>query len=77
MARDGLLQRHNKKRVSRIKDDRLVKRPQNTFSRFLKERHASGDFKGIKLSEATGLIAREFKGLTDSEKKVSSWSSTE
>lgn len=56
----------------KIKDDRLVKHPRNAYTFFVRDRHTSGDFKGIKVSEATVLIAREFKGLTDSEKKVSS-----
>jgi hypothetical protein len=40
------------------------------YNVFLKDRHASGDFKGIKSTEAIGLIANEWKSLSAGEKKV-------
>lgn len=73
IARIGLSQRTTRARPRKIKDDRIVKRPRNVFAFFVTERHASGDFKGIKIPESAVLIGREFKGLTDSEKKVSLW----
>lgn len=73
VAREGLSKR-TKGYVVKIKDERLVKRPRNAYTFFVKERYTSGDFKGIKVPEATSLITREYKGLTDSEKKVSAWS---
>jgi hypothetical protein len=40
------------------------------YNVFIKDRHASGDFKGIKGTEAIGLIANEWKSLSAGEKKV-------
>ena len=54
-----------------IKDDRLVTRPRNAYSYFLQERHSTGDYKGMTIVEAAKLIAREWKGLSDGQKKVS------
>ena len=54
-----------------IKDDRLVTRPRNAYSYFLQERHSTGDYKGMTVVEAAKLIAREWKGLSDAQKKVS------
>ena len=60
-----------KSRYFHIQDDRLVKQPSNAYSLFLKDRFDSGDMKGMALAEISKLIAREWKGLNTSEKKVS------
>ena len=75
LARHALSRRGVGSRGRSIKDDRRVLRTRPPVAFFLKERFDSGDFKGIKVREAVGLVGREWKGLTDSEKKVSSWSS--
>lgn len=53
-----------------IKDDRLVKRPVSTLLLFSKDRHATGDFKGVKVVDAAKLIAREWRELPANEKQV-------
>jgi hypothetical protein len=40
------------------------------YNLFVRERHASADFKGIKPTEAIGLISSEWKALSAGEKKV-------
>ena len=61
----------SKKTYFHIKDDRLVKQPANAYSLFLKDRFESGDMKGMELAETSKLVAREWKGLNTSERKVS------
>ena len=75
LARHALSRRGVESRKRPIKDDRRVTRPRPPVAFFLKDRFDSGDFKGMIVKEAVGLVGREWKGLTDSEKKVSSWSS--
>jgi hypothetical protein len=58
--------------VSPIADPRLPKRAGNALSYFLKDRHASGDFKGIKIGDAGKLISQEWKTLPAGERKVCS-----
>ena len=58
------------KRYTRIKDPRLVKKPLHAAIAFSKERYDSGDMKGIALAEASKLIQREWKDLTDAQKRV-------
>lgn len=61
----------NAKAPRKIVDERLPKRPGNAYALFIKERWASGDVNGE--VGAVGLeLAREWKGLSESEKKVSS-----
>lgn len=54
----------------KIDDPRIPKRPLSSYILFVKERYNSGDFKGINSVEAARILAQEFKGLSDSEKKV-------
>lgn len=54
-----------------IKDERRVKRPMPPFVQFTLNRHASGDFKRMKLPDASKLIGQEWKALSSDEKKVS------
>ena len=53
-----------------LQDHRQVKRQTGAFIYFYKERHASGDFKGLKVSESARLAGREWSALTPGEKKV-------
>lgn len=59
-----------KSHTLRIPDDRAVKQPRTPFVRFVMDRHTTGDFKGITLSNASKLLAAEWKALSVSEKKV-------
>lgn len=66
-------QAKNPKRTSRyapIKDDRLVKEPRTAWIYFLISRQASGDFKGLTLSETSKLISKEWHTLPANEKEV-------
>lgn len=53
-----------------IPDERQPKRPVPAHSFYLQERYETGDFKGIKLAEAAGIILNEWKSLSTSEKQV-------
>ncbi|KFY73653.1 hypothetical protein V499_06275 [Pseudogymnoascus sp. VKM F-103] len=54
----------------KIDDPRIPKRPLPAYILFVKERYASGDFKGISPVEAAKVLAQEFKALSESEKKL-------
>lgn len=55
----------------RLVDDRVGKSPpRSSYLRFFVERMQSGDFKGIRIPEASKLVANEWKALSDGEKKV-------
>ncbi|KFY40848.1 hypothetical protein V495_05229 [Pseudogymnoascus sp. VKM F-4514 (FW-929)] len=54
----------------KIDDPRIPKRPLSSYILFVKERYNSGDFKGINSVEAARILAQEFKGLSESEKKL-------
>lgn len=74
-ARSSLRRRlkDNKSAVKRwgaIKDEREVKGPVTSYIHFVSSRFATGDMKDIKLSEASKLIAEEWKALSEGEKKV-------
>jgi len=53
-----------------IQDDRQPKQPRQALNFFTKERHASGDLKGISLSETGRLLAREWNALSASDRKA-------
>ena len=55
----------------KLKDDRQVKLPTTPMLFFSKERFQSGDFKGMRISETSKLVAREYRALSAGEKKVS------
>jgi hypothetical protein len=61
----------SKKNYTHIKDDRQVKLPVNNYASFLQDRFNSGDMKGMTISEAGKLVAREWKELNPAEKRVS------
>ena len=54
-----------------MQDDRQVKGQISAYILFCKERYASGDFKGLKVTEGARLAGREWKALSNEEKKVS------
>lgn len=54
-----------------ITDTRLPKRALSPYLFFVKDRFASGDFKGINVIEASKLIATEWKSLPAGQRKVS------
>ena len=53
-----------------LQDHRQVKGLRNAYSYFYQGRLQSGDYRGLKLVEAAKLVGREWKALSDSEKKV-------
>ncbi|KAL9107999.1 MAG: hypothetical protein Q9227_007214 [Pyrenula ochraceoflavens] len=55
---------------SPLRDERLVKSPSSAFLYFTKDRHASGDFRGVAVSEAAKLVGREWKGLSQNQQKA-------
>ena len=57
-------------KLNLLRDDRQVKGPRGAYNWFYKQRMLSGDFKGLKVSEASKLVGREWKGLSADEKKV-------
>ncbi|KAL2043620.1 hypothetical protein N7G274_003927 [Stereocaulon virgatum] len=64
------LGRKQKKRIALLRDHRQVKRPRSNFVIFYMKRWASGDFKGLKITEAAEVARREWIGLSTSEKKL-------
>ncbi len=56
--------------TAKLLDDRQAKAPLTPYVIFTKARWASGDFKGIKASDVAKLVAKEWKALSASEKKV-------
>lgn len=60
-----------KPKYSTIVDDRLPSRPISSYIIFTKDRHASGEFKGIATGDASKLIAKEWATASESEKAVS------
>jgi hypothetical protein len=60
----------NPAHTARLVDERVPKRPASGFSQFVKDRHATGDFKGIKVTDSLKMISEEWKALSASEKKV-------
>ena len=57
-------------KAKQLKDDRQVTKFRSAYVIFYQSRHSSGDFKGLKANVAGSLAGREWKGLTDEEKKV-------
>lgn len=56
--------------ANRLQDDRMIKRPCSPYIFFTAQRMQSGDFRGLKPVDTTTLVAREWKALPASEKKV-------
>jgi hypothetical protein len=51
-------------------DDRKVKAVAGPYPQFFGDRYRSGDFKGISVTDASRLVAAEWKALSAAEKKV-------
>ncbi|KAA8652137.1 hypothetical protein EYZ11_012792 [Aspergillus tanneri] len=52
-----------------LRDDRLVKRPRNAFSFYMKERYGGGDFKHMTAPEMISQARQEWQGMTNIEKE--------
>lgn len=57
-------------RWSTLKDQRQLKRPALPRLLFAADRWASGDLQGLKVTEASRLLSREWEALPAAEKKV-------
>ena len=57
-------------RASPLKDDRQVPGHRSAYIYFFTSRSESGDFRGMAAPVAAGLAGREWKALTDEQKKV-------
>ena len=55
-----------------LHDERLVKRPMPSYMLFHKARSDTGDYKHMALQERVRLIAKEWRELGPTEKKVGS-----
>ncbi|EMD61396.1 hypothetical protein COCSADRAFT_230930 [Bipolaris sorokiniana ND90Pr] len=55
--------------TSKLHDPRHVKAALNPYALFFRDRHASGDLKGIAAPQASRLIGAEWKSLSESEKQ--------
>ncbi|KAI9710939.1 MAG: hypothetical protein M1820_002376 [Bogoriella megaspora] len=55
--------------IHNIRDDRAVKRPVNAYTQYVVERFTTGDFKGVKPTDATKLIGEEWKAMDASDKQ--------
>ncbi|KAF2433924.1 hypothetical protein EJ08DRAFT_657631 [Tothia fuscella] len=56
--------------LSPLKDERQIRGPSSAYLKFSTERQKSGDFKHIKLGEASTLISKEWKEASPAEKKA-------
>ena len=65
------LRRRKVRGYHKLQDHRQVKGRLNAYALFMKDRLLSGDMKGLKGPEAFRLTAREWKGLSASERKAS------
>ena len=54
-----------------LQDDRIPKRLRSEMALFAQDRWASGDLKGVKLTDAAKLLRGEFLELPEGERKVS------
>ena len=70
-ARLNLRRRKVRGFQKQLQDHRQVKSPRSSYISFYQERMATGDFRGLKMPEATKLASREWKALSEAEKKVS------
>ncbi|KAI4212263.1 MAG: hypothetical protein LQ351_004976 [Letrouitia transgressa] len=64
------LRRLTTKAWYKLHDERLVKRQKSAYNLFHSQRYSSGDFQGLKLTEAAKLIGEEWKRLSTNEKKA-------
>jgi len=71
LARDAMKRMGLRGTRNHLPDPRKVKRLTIASTHFLKERHASGDFKGVPVQEATPLILKEWRDLSPAAQRVS------
>lgn len=57
-------------KLSPIHDDRQVKRPVSAFLWFFKERVATGEYRGLPVTEISERVKAEWLNTSDSEKQV-------
>ena len=53
-----------------LKDERQVTGNRTAYIYFFQSRSKSGDYKNMQITVAAGLAGREWKGLTDEQRKV-------
>jgi hypothetical protein len=53
-----------------IKDQRLPKRPVGAMLQFYKERHSSGDYKGMPFKDHAQLMHKEWTSLSAAARQV-------
>lgn len=53
-----------------LKDARSIKIPGNSYAIFVKERYATGDFRGQNIGDVGKALGREWKAMASSEKQV-------
>lgn len=61
---------HLTRAYHRLKDVRILKKPQSAYSQFIVERYASGDFQGATIAKSAGQLRDEWKALGEGEKQV-------
>ncbi|EEA20606.1 hypothetical protein TMatcc_000600 [Talaromyces marneffei ATCC 18224] len=57
-------------KLSAIRDDRQVKRPVSAFLWFFKERVATGEYRGLPVTEISERVKAEWVNTSDSEKQL-------
>ena len=70
-ARKALKSRLKSSSFPKLHDERLVTGPRTAYVNFSAQRHRSGDFAGMSITEASKLISAEWRALSESDKKVS------
>lgn len=67
----GSNQRLVARKVRLLGDQRALKRPDTPYIQFFRERHASGDLRGMHVTDAAKEIGREWRNLSRQEAQVS------
>lgn len=65
-----LSERNSKKKYKQLRDERRVRGRRSAWVDFYRSRFLTGDYNNMKVSVAIALAAREWKGLSEAEKKV-------
>ena len=60
----------SKRHVTKLQDDRDVKRHRSAYNYFYMERFESGDFSGIRVADVGRRVGEEWRALSAEEKKV-------
>jgi hypothetical protein len=56
---------------TQLQDNRIPKRPLSDYVLFTRDRWATGDLKGLGVSDSAKLLWKEFRELPESERQVS------